>query len=88
MRQRFQFCLAALLLLLLASAGFAQTKRGLISVGDLQRNGLKRQWFTQIQLNPSRSHVVGVMQHISSTHAMTVFEVKYKGGKVRYLDRQ
>ncbi len=49
--------------------------------------GLERAWFTQIELDRSRSRIIHVTQHISSKMSRTIFEVTYKGGRLRYSER-
>ena len=73
----------------MASPLFAQLRgTGLVSETQAKRNGLERVWFSQIQLDPGRSRVVGLMLHVSSTHAMTTYEINHKGGRVRFASNQ
>ncbi|HZL91637.1 MAG TPA: PQQ-binding-like beta-propeller repeat protein [Pirellulaceae bacterium] len=78
-------------LFLLAAGGLAQAQvspSGLLSEEGARRAGLERMWFTQLELDSARGRVAGLIQHVSATHAHTVFEVAYQGRSYRFSDRE
>jgi outer membrane protein assembly factor BamB len=80
--------LAAVLLL---APGFALAQvspRGLLSEDAARRAGLERMWFTQLELDSARGRVAGLIQHVSATHAHTVFEIAYDGRSYLYSERE
>jgi outer membrane protein assembly factor BamB len=84
-----RIAIAAFLATSLATPAFAQLSgTGLVSEIQAKRNGLERVWFSQIQLDPGRSRVAGLMLHVSSSHAMTTYEINHKGGRVRFASNQ
>lgn len=78
--------LLALVLTVPATAQIRGT--GLVSEIIAKRNGLERNWFSQIQLDPGRSRVVGVVLQVSSIHAQTIYQIKHKGGMMRFTSDQ
>jgi outer membrane protein assembly factor BamB len=43
-------------------------------------------WFTQIQVDATRDHVVQVTQHVSAKQSTTIYEVVYRGGRYSYRE--
>lgn len=60
---------------------FAQGRRGAMSRDLARRSGLELAWTTQLDLDPTRGRVVHIEPHISSTRAITVYEVYHARGK-------
>ena len=60
---------------------FSQGRRGAISQDLARRSGLELAWTTQLDLDPTRGRVVHIEPHISSTRAITVYEVYHARGK-------
>jgi outer membrane protein assembly factor BamB len=81
------FALLASTLLMTSSLWAQSSRSGLISQSEANRHGLKRTWFTQIELDRARGRVAYITQHISSTDAYTVFEVTYDGGETLFSER-
>ncbi|MFV1967261.1 MAG: PQQ-binding-like beta-propeller repeat protein [Pirellulaceae bacterium] len=86
-RRRFCFVLLASTLVMTPSLSAQVTRSGLVSQTALNRFGLHRCWFTQVELNRARGRVAYLTQHVSSTDAYTVFEVAYDGGEIVYTER-
>ena len=61
--------------------GFSQDRRGSIPHDHARRNGLKSAWTTQLDLNPNRGRVVHIQPHVSSSRAITAYEVFHGTGK-------
>jgi len=82
MLNRIRFSgLSLLALALLVPPLHAQLlESSLIDPNVAARFGLQRSWFTQISLDPSRSHIDQLRVHVSSTRAQTVFEVVTQRG--------
>ncbi len=59
---------------------------GLVSPIVARRLGLARKWFTQIELDRSRSRIVFVTQFVSSERFFTVHEVKFDGRKLTFTE--
>lgn len=69
------------------SSGYRPSSNGVISPLAANRYGLKRAWFTQVQLDRSQSRFAHLTQHVSQSRFFTVFEVKYSGGS-EYFDER
>jgi outer membrane protein assembly factor BamB len=54
---------------------------GLISNSTANRYGLKRDWFTQVELNSARSRIAYMTMHVSATQTYTVFQIDHDNGK-------
>mgnify|MGYP002528406567 CR=1 FL=1 len=63
------------------------THGGLIRNDVANRVGLERSWFTRVQLDSSRSRVVHVTQHVSSTDAFATWEISHDRGKSIFTER-
>ncbi|MBB76974.1 MAG: hypothetical protein CMJ75_20910 [Planctomycetaceae bacterium] len=63
------------------AVAFSQGRRGAISQDLARRSGLELAWTTQLDLDPTRGRVVHIEPHISSTRAITVYEVYHLRGK-------
>ncbi len=59
----------------------------MISPAAANRLGLKRAWFTQIDLDRSQARVIGLRQHVSEKRFLTVFEVVTPEGKEHFDER-
>ena len=60
---------------------FSQGRRGAVSQDLARRSGLELAWTTQLDLDPTRGKVVHIEPHISSTRAITVYEIYHARGK-------
>lgn len=86
-RVRVWFCLW-LIGAALASGPLAVAQHSvLVSPQEARIFGLRRSWFTQIEMDRSRARVVGMHQHVSSTRKHTIFEVQNENAKYRYSER-
>src|SRR5688572_10444444 len=75
------------LAVLLATPWLAADTSVLIPEHTARAFGLKRAWFTQVEMDRSRARDANATQHISSSRKRTVFEDSYRGGKVRFNER-
>ena len=57
----------------------AQKRSGVIDQKDAQRAGLKVEWTTSVETDPSYGKVVGLYLHISDKYSTTTFEIQYGG---------
>jgi outer membrane protein assembly factor BamB len=82
------FCVALVGVVSLGMQSFAlgQNSRGLVDTAEANRYGLKRMWFTQVEVDGARSRVTNLTQHVSSTEFTTVFEVVHPEGKYSYRE--
>jgi outer membrane protein assembly factor BamB len=62
----------------------SNSRTGVISPSVASRYGLKRAWFTQIEVDRSRGRVTHLNQYVSNARFMTVFEIKSPLG-VEYI---
>ncbi len=88
MSRRFLLIAAIAGMIFAGGHAFAQAGgSGLISTGAAQQYGLKRAWYTQLQVDRSRGRVDHIVQHVSSTRAHTVYEISYDNTKELFSDR-
>lgn len=78
----------ASLLFMLAVALVAQPSQaeirqsGLIAPAEASRAGLKRAWYTHIQVDRAKGQLAYITQFISPTKSTTLFEITHDGGQI------
>src|SRR5687767_13914544 len=73
------FCVLSLA----ARQSFAQNgQSGLISPTEASRVGLKRAWYTHVEIDRAKGRLAHWSQHISTTVATTIFEIKHDAGQL------
>lgn len=83
MRRPTLSSLAVLALLVCTRQSIGQiSQSGLISTSDASRAGLKRAWYTHIQVDRAKGTLAYITQFISPTKATTIFEINHDGGQI------
>lgn len=73
----------------LAVAGVAAAQNAaLLSEPLLQRQGLVRQWFTQIETDRIHGRLAYLTQHVSAAKSYTVFEIEVDGRTIAFSERE
>jgi len=93
MRRLATFACLAIAFVLVAQLAHAQyqygsrhIRNGIVSPTAASRLGLKRAWFTQIELDRSRARVSHVRQHVSKNRFATKFVVTWPDGEEVYTE--
>jgi len=84
--RRLFLCL--ILLVLSSSVAEAQVRStALVSPESARQLGLERMWFAQLHLDRSRGRMGGLHMHVSSSEALTVFQITDGGKRHVYSQR-
>jgi outer membrane protein assembly factor BamB len=80
------FQLVLLLWCIVQTPAWAQSSVGLVAPAEANRYGLERMWFTQVEVDGSRTRVTHLTQHVSGTESIMVFEVVHPEGKYAFRE--
>ena len=77
--KRSALLLTLCLTILATETVHAQRQTGVIDQRDAQRAGLKVNWTTSVEVDPSYSTIAGMYLYVSDKTSTTTFEIEYGG---------
>jgi outer membrane protein assembly factor BamB len=86
-RVRLSSLLLFATLLFIRSALGQVSPSGLVSPAEAARAGLKRAWYTHVEVDRSKGRLAYVTQFISPTKATTTFEIEFDGGRIEISEK-